>query len=145
MRLLLQRVSEARVTVDGKTIAGIGRGLLILVGVGRGDGKEQARDLAEKTVHLRIFDDEDGKTNLSVRDVNGEALVVSQFTLYADTSRGRRPGFTDAALPDAAAPLVDLFASLLESHGVPTQTGRFGAHMQVGLVNDGPMTILLER
>ncbi len=143
MRILLQRVSHARVSVDDRTIAEIGRGLAILVGVGHGDGEEQARYLAEKIAGLRIFEDEAGKMNLSVRDVGGEALVVSQFTLYADTRKGRRPSFTDAALPDVARPLVERFARLLAAQGVPTQTGEFGAHMLVDIANDGPVTIWL--
>src|SRR5687767_1732683 len=106
MRVLLQRVSKASVTVEGQTISVIGRGLLILLGVGHGDGEEQAKFLAEKIANLRIFEDEQGKTNLSILDVNGEAIVVSQFTLYADTRKGRRPSFIDAALPEVAEPLV---------------------------------------
>jgi D-tyrosyl-tRNA(Tyr) deacylase len=145
MRALLQRVSKASVTVDGQTISSIGRGLLILLGVGHNDGEEQAKFLAEKTANLRIFEDEQGKTNLSVLDVKGEAIVVSQFTLYADTRKGRRPSFLDAALPDVAEPLVDHFAELLRGHGVPTQTGKFGAHMEVEIHNDGPVTIWLEK
>ncbi len=141
MRVLLQRVSHARVSVDGRSVAEIGPGLAILVGVGHGDGDEQARYLAEKIAGLRIFEDEAGKMNLSVRDVGGEALVVSQFTLYADTRKGRRPSFTDAALPDVASPLVERFARLLAAQGVPTQTGEFGAHMLVEIANDGPVTI----
>ena len=145
MRLLSQRVSQASVTVEKQTISSIGKGLLILLGVGRGDGEEQAQFLAEKTANLRIFEDEQGKTNLSVLDVKGEAIVVSQFTLYADTRKGRRPSFIDAALPDAAEPLVNRFVELLRSHGVPTQTGKFGSHMQVEIHNDGPVTIWLEK
>lgn len=145
MRALLQRVSRASVTVERQTISAIGKGLLILLGVGHGDGEPQAAFLAEKIANLRIFEDEGGKTNLSVLDVGGEALVVSQFTLYADTRKGRRPSFTDAALPDLAAPLVERFAELLRGHGVPTQTGRFGAHMLVEIHNDGPVTIWLEK
>jgi len=118
---------------------------LILLGVGHADGEEQAAFLAEKAANLRIFEDEQGKTNLSVLDVKGEAIVVSQFTLYADTRKGRRPSFTDAALPQAAEPLVKRFAELLRGHGVPTQTGRFGAHMLVEIHNDGPVTIWLEK
>src|SRR5829696_7786213 len=145
MRALLQRVSRASVTVEGQTISSIGKGLVILLGVGHGDGEEQAKYLAEKIANLRVFEDEQGKTNLSVQDVKGEALVVSQFTLYADTRKGRRPSFIDAALPEAAEPLVNRFVELLRGHGVPTQTGKFGAHMEVEIHNDGPVTIWLER
>jgi len=118
---------------------------LILLGVGHGDGEEQAKFLAEKIANLRIFEDEQGKINLSVLDVKGETIVVSQFTLYADTRKGRRPSFIDAALPDVAEPLVTRFAELLREQGVPTQTGEFGAHMEVEILNDGPVTIWLER
>ena len=145
MRALLQRVSKASVTVEGQTISAIGKGLLILLGVGHGDGEGQAKFLAEKIANLRIFEDEQGKTNLSILDVKGAAIVVSQFTLYADVRKGRRPSFTDAALPEIAEPLVDHFAELLRGHGVPTQTGKFGAHMEVEIHNDGPVTIWLER
>jgi D-tyrosyl-tRNA(Tyr) deacylase len=145
MRLLLQRVTFGSVSVEGRTIAQIGTGLVILVGVAPGDGEEQARFLAEKTANLRIFEDEQGKMNLSLLDCGGEALVVSQFTLYADTRKGRRPSFTDAALPDLASPLVERFAQLLREQGIHTQTGEFAAHMQVQIHNDGPVTIWLER
>jgi len=145
MRALIQRVSEASVIVEQQTISSIGKGLLILLGVGHGDGEEQAAFLAEKTANLRIFEDEQGKANLSILDVKGEAIVVSQFTLYANTSKGRRPSFLDAALPDVAEPLVNRFAELLRGHGVPTQTGKFGAHMEVEIHNDGPVTIWLEK
>jgi D-tyrosyl-tRNA(Tyr) deacylase len=145
MRALLQRVSRASVTVEGQTISTIGKGLLILLGVGHGDGEEQARFLSDKIAGLRVFDDEQGKTNLSVQDVKGEALVVSQFTLYADTRKGRRPSFIDAALPALAEPLVSRFVELLRGHGIPTQTGKFGAHMEVEIHNDGPVTIWLEK
>jgi len=145
MRALLQRVSKASVTVDEQTISAIGKGLLILLGVGHGDGEEQAKFLAEKIANLRVFEDEQGKTNLSILDVKGEAIVVSQFTLYADTRKGRRPSFIDAALPDAAEPLVNRFVELLRGQGIPTQTGRFGAHMAVEIHNDGPVTIWLEK
>jgi D-aminoacyl-tRNA deacylase len=145
MRALIQRVSKASVTVEEQTISSIGKGLLILLGVGHGDGEEQAAFLAEKTANLRIFEDEQRKTNLSILDVKGEAIVVSQFTLYADTRKGRRPSFIDAALPHVAEPLVDRFIELLRDHGVPTQTGKFGAHMLVEIHNDGPVTIWLEK
>ena len=145
MRALLQRVSKASVRVNGQTVSAIGRGLLILLGVGHGDGEEQVEFLAEKIANLRVFEDEQGKTNLSILDVKGEAILVSQFTLYADTRKGRRPSFTDAALPEVAEPLVNRFVELLRGHGVPTQTGKFGAHMEVEIHNDGPVTIWLEK
>lgn len=145
MRVLIQRVSKASVIVEGQTISSIGKGLLILLGIGHDDGETQAAFLAEKVANLRIFEDEQGKTNLSIQDVKGETIVVSQFTLYADTRKGRRPSFIDAALPDVAEPLVDRFVELLRGHGVPTQTGKFGAHMEVEIHNDGPVTIWLEK
>lgn len=145
MRALLQRVKTGNVIVDDQVIAQVGQGLVILLGIGHKDGEEQACYLAEKIANLRIFEDEQGKTNLSILDVGGEAILVSQFTLYADTRKGRRPSFTDAALPGHAAPLVERFAELLRSQGVPTQTGMFGAHMLVEIHNDGPVTIWLEK
>lgn len=145
MRALLQRVSNASVTVEDRVISRIGKGLVVLLGVGHGDGQEQVRFLAEKIANLRIFEDEQGKTNLSVLDVRGEAIVVSQFTLYADARKGRRPSFTEAAQPELAEPLVELFVETLRGHGVPSQTGQFGAHMLVEIHNDGPVTIWLEK
>ena len=143
MRAVLQRVSKAEVSVDGAPIAQIGRGWLVLLGVGRNDTEAEARKLAEKVVRLRLFDDPEGKFNLSVQDVGGEVLVVSQFTLYADTSRGRRPSFVDAADPSVARRLVDRFADMVAAHGLRVATGRFGAHMDVMLHNDGPVTVCL--
>jgi len=145
MRILLQRVSHASVSVGDQTIAQIGPGLVLLVGVGPSDQAEQARYLAEKIAHLRIFEDQEGKMNRSLLDVGGEAIVVSQFTLFADTRKGRRPSFTSAAQPQIAQPLVDQFASFLTQLGIPTQNGEFGAHMLVEIANDGPVTIILER
>lgn len=145
MRVVLQRVRQGRVSVDGQAVAQIEHGVVILLGVGPQDGHEQIGYLAEKIVHLRIFEDEQGKLNRSLLDVQGQAIVVSQFTLYADTRKGRRPSFTDAALPELAEPLVKAFAERLHQLGVPTQTGLFGAHMLVEIANDGPVTILLER
>ncbi len=144
MKVLLQRVSEARVLVDGEVAGEIGRGLLLLVGAARGDTSEAARELAEKSARLRVFPSEDGRFDLSLLDVGGQALVVSQFTLLADTRRGRRPSFTDAAEPDLAATLIEEYARALESLGITVGRGRFGAHMMVELVNDGPVTIMLD-
>ena len=144
MRALLQRVCEASVEVDGERIAEIGEGLLALVAAGDGDTVDDAVRLAAKIARLRIFGDEQGRLNRSVTDVSGELLVVSQFTLYADTSRGNRPGFTGAAEPDVGRMLVDTVAEQLRSLGLVVRTGRFGAHMRVALVNDGPVTIWLD-
>jgi len=145
MRIVLQRVSHARVSVDDQVIAEIGPGLVLLVGIGPTDGEDQGRYLAEKIANLRIFEDQDGKMNRSLLDVGGRAIVVSQFTLFADTRKGRRPSFTDSAHPLIAEPLVIRFASFLVEQGVPTQSGEFGAHMLVEIANDGPVTIYLER
>jgi D-tyrosyl-tRNA(Tyr) deacylase len=145
MRVVIQRVREGRVSVDGETIAEIGKGLVILTGIGPEDGEAQAKYLAEKIANLRIFADDEGKTNLSCLDVGGEAIVVSQFTLYADTRKGRRPSFINAAPPELAEPLVERFAEMLRAQGVPTQMGQFGASMLVEIDNDGPVTIVIDR
>jgi D-aminoacyl-tRNA deacylase len=139
VRALVQRVSRAAVEVDGKEVASIGSGLLVLVGVRNGDTTEQADRLAGKLERLRVFEDADGKLNLSVRDVGGELLCVSQFTLYSDARKGNRPSFVDAAPPELAEPLYERVRSALGAQG-----GAFGAHMNVSLVNDGPVTLLLE-
>jgi len=144
MRALIQRVRHGSVTIADQRVAEIARGLVILLGVGPQDDEQKAALLARKIALLRIFEDEQGKMNLSVLDVKGAAIVVSQFTLYADTRKGNRPSFTDAALPALASPLVDRFVDYLKEQGVPTQTGEFGAHMLVDIANDGPVTIWLE-
>jgi D-aminoacyl-tRNA deacylase len=144
MRAVVQRVKHGSVEIDGKKVAETGLGMVILLGVGPEDHEEKAAALARKIAQMRIFEDEQGKINLSILDVKGEAIVVSQFTLYANTRKGNRPSFTDAAKPDLARPLVDRFAELLRAHGVPTQTGEFGAKMLVNIENDGPVTIWLE-
>ncbi|HEV7665744.1 MAG TPA: D-aminoacyl-tRNA deacylase [Chloroflexota bacterium] len=144
MRGLLQRVTSASVVVDGQTVGQIRRGWLILLGVGHGDTEATADALADKAAGLRCFEDSDGKTNLSAADVNAQFLVVSQFTLYADTSRGRRPGFTKAAPAALATALVDRFAEALRTRGFDVAQGQFGADMKVNLVNDGPFTIWLD-
>jgi D-tyrosyl-tRNA(Tyr) deacylase len=144
MRAVIQRVKQGKVTVEGEVVAEIGQGLVILLGVGPEDDLSNAELLADKIAFLRIFSDREGKMNLSVRDVAGEAIVVSQFTLFADTSRGRRPSFIGAGKPEIAEPLVEDFARFLVERDVPTQTGVFGAHMDVALINDGPVTIVME-
>ena len=144
MRALLQRTSGATVRIGGDDVASIGQGLVVLLGVGHDDDVNIADALAERVAQLRIFRDEEGRTNRSVMDVRGEALVVSQFTLFADTSRGRRPGFTGAATPDKAERLYERFAAALREHDIRVETGRFGAEMAVELVNDGPFTIWLD-
>ena len=145
MRAVVQRVSQASVSVGGEVVGDIGRGVVVLVGVTHGDTEGQAEWLARKIAGLRIFEDNEGKMNAGLLDADGAALVISQFTLYADCRKGRRPGFSDAALPEMAEPLVEHFAQALRDHGVPVQTGVFGAHMLVKIYNDGPVTILLER
>ncbi len=144
MRAIIQRVSQASVEVEGRIVGSIGAGLLVLLGVGQGDTTAEADLLAEKSARLRIFSDEEGRFDRSLIDVGGAALVVSQFTLYADTRKGRRPGFTDAALPAVAAPLVAHYAAALRALGVPVESGVFGAHMRVALINDGPVTMSLD-
>jgi len=144
MRALIQRVSEARVDISGETVGEIANGMLVLVCAMQGDGDEQAQFLARKVANLRIFESEPGKMNLSVLASEGSALVVSQFTLAADTSRGNRPGFSYAAPPDEGGRLYERFAASLAEHGVPVRTGRFGQEMQVHLVNNGPVPIWLD-
>jgi len=144
MRVLLQRVSRATVSVDGEAISSIGAGYVLLVGVGRGDESSQVDRLADKVLGLRIFRDADGKTNLPIADVDGEVLVVSQFTLYADTRKGRRPSFVSAADPREAEELVEAFAQALETRGLKVGRGVFGAEMEVELLNDGPFTMWLD-
>lgn len=145
MRLVIQRVTHATVTVDGQVVGRCGTGFCILVGVKVGDTQTESKWLANKVANLRVFEDADGKMNLSLLDVKGEALVVSQFTLYANAQRGRRPDFIDAARPEQAEPLVSYFVEQLRAGGVPTQTGVFRAMMQVEIHNDGPVTILIEK
>jgi D-tyrosyl-tRNA(Tyr) deacylase len=144
MRVLIQRVSRAEVRVDHKLLGKIGPGLVVLVGVGHSDTESVADAMADKTVALRIFRDDDGKTNRSLMDVGGEILVISQFTLFADTRKGRRPSFLDAAPPDLGERLYERFATAVEARGVTVARGEFGAEMEVELVNDGPMTIWLD-
>jgi D-tyrosyl-tRNA(Tyr) deacylase len=144
MRALLQRVSEASVTIDGVTAGSIGRGLLVLVAVHRNDSKAQIERLARKILHLRIFPDISGKMNLSVQDVKGALLIVSQFTLYADTRKGHRPSFTDAAEPELAKRYYDHFVSFCRQAGLQVETGQFQAEMKVHLVNDGPVTLMCD-
>lgn len=144
MRAVVQRVSAALVVVDGQVVGAIGRGLLVLLGVTHSDGEAEAMALARKIAGLRIFEDTAGKFNLALGDVEGAVLVVSQFTLYGDARKGRRPSFTDAARPEQAEPLIEYFVQMLRGEGVPVQTGIFGALMAVHLVNDGPVTLWLD-
>jgi D-aminoacyl-tRNA deacylase len=145
MRVLLQRVKNAQVTVDGRVTGAIQQGFVALVGVTHGDGREEAEWLAAKVAGLRVFDDDEGKMNRSLAEVGGAVLVVSQFTLYGDARKGRRPSFTSAALPDQAEPLVAYFAEQLQKHHIPVATGEFGASMLVEIHNHGPVTLLLEK
>jgi D-tyrosyl-tRNA(Tyr) deacylase len=144
MRAVLQRVAGARVLVAGEAGGEVGRGLLVLLGVAQGDTPEQARWLADKVVSLRLFEDEAGKMNRDVTEVNGGVLVVSQFTLLGDCRKGRRPSFIGAAPPETAEPLYESFLDAVRAHGVPTASGRFGAMMRVELVNDGPVTLIVD-
>ena len=145
MKAVVQRVSRGSVFVEGEEVGAIGRGVVVLLGVGVGDGLSQARFLADKIANLRIFEDREGKMNLSLLDIRGEALVVSQFTLYGDCRKGRRPGFTEAALPEEAQQLYLKFCDLLRETGVKVETGRFQAMMKVEIINEGPVTLLLEK
>jgi len=144
MRIVLQRVKQAQVQVEADVVGRIGVGLLLLVGVGKADDAAAVEFLANKVLNLRIFEDEQGKMNRSILEVGGGILAVSQFTLYGDTRKGRRPGFDAAALPEQAQPLFDAFVEKLRQSGLAVETGRFGAHMQVSLINDGPVTFILE-
>ncbi|MCR4439371.1 MAG: D-aminoacyl-tRNA deacylase [bacterium] len=144
MRAVLQRVTSASVEIDGAVSGSIGRGLVVLVGVRNGDTRADAEFLAQKCVNLRIFADQQGKFNLSALDVGAELLVVSQFTLYADCRRGRRPGFTEAAPPEVSKPLYDHFVQALRGYGLPVAEGVFGAHMVVHINNDGPVTVIVD-
>ena len=144
MRAVLTRVKEASVAIDGEIVGQIGRGFLILLGIGPEDSEAQCKKLCEKALGLRIFEDDAGKMNLGLSDIGGEVLVVSQFTLYGDCRKGRRPSFTGAAAPDLAIPLYERFLHLCKDAGFPPQHGQFGADMQVSSINDGPVTLILD-
>ncbi|HLY35118.1 MAG TPA: D-aminoacyl-tRNA deacylase [Candidatus Limnocylindria bacterium] len=144
MRLVVQRARRAVVRTGDEVVGEIGKGAVVLVGIGRHDDPESVRRMADKLIGLRYFEDAEGRTNADLAEARGELLVVSQFTLYADLRRGRRPGFTDAAQPEVAAPLVDAFVAMLRERGATVATGRFGATMTVEVVNDGPFTLLLD-
>lgn len=145
MRLLIQRVKRASVSVDNELISQIGTGLLVFLGVGHNDTKAHAEYLAKKAINLRIFEDEAGKMNLSVKDIQGKILLISQFTLYADTKKGNRPGFSDSAPPETAEELYEYFGGYMNRLGVPVKFGKFGVLMEIDLLNFGPATFLLER
>ncbi|MGG7471424.1 D-aminoacyl-tRNA deacylase [Chryseobacterium arthrosphaerae] len=144
MKIVIQRVSEASVKVDGKIVGEIGKGLMLLVGIEENDEKPDADWLVQKVLNLRIFGDEDGKLNLSVKDISGEVLCISQFTLIADYKKGNRPSFIKAAKPDKAVPLFDYFKEEIAKSGLKTESGIFGADMKVSLINDGPVTIVMD-
>ncbi len=144
MRAVLQRVSHASVTVDGKIVGQIERGFLILLGIGKGDGAAQMQQMVDKIVNLRVFEDDEGKMNRSLLAIGGSALVISQFTLYADIRKGRRPSFINAAPPTLAEPLVERFQAALAAYDVPVESGIFGAHMDIALLNYGPVTIWID-
>lgn len=144
MKALIQRVTHAKVEVDGREVGAVGQGLLVLLGVAESDSEKSIDPLVQKVINLRVFEDEGGKMNLSLMDVKGQMLIVSQFTLYADTSGGRRPSFADAARPEKAIPLYNKFVQQCEEAGLKVATGEFGAHMKVELINDGPVTIMVE-
>ena len=145
MRVIVQRVQSSRVEIDGEVSGEIGQGLMVLLGIAEGDGQEQCDFLADKLVHLRIFTDEQEKMNLSLQDINGEMLIVSQFTLYGDCKKGRRPSFVAAARPEPAVPLYEYFIDAVKRQGVKkVATGQFGADMQVYIQNDGPVTLMLD-
>jgi D-tyrosyl-tRNA(Tyr) deacylase len=145
VRVVVQRVARASVTVDGREVGAVERGLVVLVGIASGDGDEAVAWMADKVAGLRVFPDDDGKMNRSLLEIGGGALVVSQFTLYGDATRGRRPSFIEAAPPEAAEPIYQRFVEALRGRGVPVATGVFGATMAISLVNDGPVTLLIER
>lgn len=145
MRAVVQRVTRAAVHIEGETVGSIGTGLLVLLGITHGDSEREAKWLADKIVGLRIFRDDAGKMNRDLIDAGGAVLVVSQFTLYGDCRKGKRPSFVDAAPPEVAIPLYESFIAAVRSHGVAVETGRFGAMMQVELVNDGPVTLIIDR
>lgn len=144
MRAVVQRTTHSQVSIEGEVIGSIDRGLMVLLGVKKGDTQKDAEYITDKIVNLRIFSDDEGKMNRSLLDIKGEILMVSQFTLLGDTRRGRRPGFSDAALPDAALPMFDYCVQYLREMGIRVATGQFGADMQVSIENDGPVTILLD-
>lgn len=144
MRIVLQRVLQAKAVVQGNVVGEIGKGMVLLIGIGPIDSRDQAKTLAQKCAALRIFDDDQGKMNRSLIDIGGEILAVSQFTLYANTSKGRRPSFTEAAPPEVAEPLFNEFVRILRETGISVATGVFGARMKISLVNDGPVTLILD-